>query len=162
MKRSHGLALLALLLVAGAGPLISGGAQAGNLTDAELMQAATDLAHRYDANYGAKDPAAMAALYATDGVLVSPSGPLVRGRDALLAYYTKRFASGARGHKISVTEVHVQGDGGYGISKFSVTTPDAGGALHDVRGTIVAIYGRYPDGWHLRLVEPSIPEAGGK
>jgi uncharacterized protein (TIGR02246 family) len=162
MKRSLSLALLALLLGAGAGPFISSGAHAADVTEAELMRAATDLAQRYDANYGAKDPAAMAALYATDGVLVSPSGPLVRGRDALLAYYTKRFASGAHGHKITVTEVHVQGDGGYGINKFSVTTPGAGGALHDVHGTIVAVYGRYPDGWHLRLVEPSIPEATGK
>ena len=35
-------------------------------------------------------------LYAPDGLLVSPSVPIVRGREALRAYYSNRFASGAR------------------------------------------------------------------
>jgi ketosteroid isomerase-like protein len=100
----------------------------------------------------------MAALYASDGVLISPRGPIVRGRDALTVYYTNRFASGARSHAIKVSEVHVQGDGGYGIAQFSVTVPGANGELHDVRGTILAVYHRDPDGWHLRIVEPSVPE----
>jgi hypothetical protein len=38
-------------------------------------------------------------------------------------YYVKRFASGAHGHAIKVQEVHITGDGGYGINQFSVTVP---------------------------------------
>ncbi len=38
------------------------------------MQAATELGRQYDANYNDKDSAAMAALYSSDGVLLSPSG----------------------------------------------------------------------------------------
>lgn len=64
-------------------------ASAADVTEAELMQAANTLARQYDANYAAKDPAGMAMLYAMDGVLVSPAGPIVRGREALTAYYTK-------------------------------------------------------------------------
>lgn len=150
MKRLFAPILFALL--AGAMP-----AYAADITQADLMQAAVDLGHRYDSNYAAKDPAAMASLYAADGILVSPSGPIVRGRDALKAYYVKRFASGARGHAIKVDEVHLQGDGGYSVISFSVTVPNAAGALHEERGSIVAIYGRDPDGWHLRLVQPSVP-----
>jgi uncharacterized protein (TIGR02246 family) len=156
MKRLFATALFALLT--GAAPLSAAG-----ITQAELTQAAADLGHRYDSNYAAKDPAAMAALYASDGILVSPSGPIVRGRDALKAYYVKRFASGAQGHAIKVEEVHVQGDGGYSLISFSVTVPNTAGVLHEEHGSIVAIYGRDPDGWHLRLVEPSVPpvkEAG--
>ena len=85
------------------------------------MQAATELGRQYDANYNDKNPAAMAALYASDGVLLSPSGSIVRGREALTTYYAERFASGARGHAIKVVEVHVQGNGGYGLAQFSVT-----------------------------------------
>ena len=66
-----------------------------------LMQAAIDLGHRYDTTYGTKNPAAMAEIYAEDGVLISPAGPIVRGRDALAAYYAKRFASGAHDHSIA-------------------------------------------------------------
>jgi uncharacterized protein (TIGR02246 family) len=137
-------------------------AQAADITEPELRQAATELAHRYDANYARKNPAAMAALYAPDGVLVSPAGPIVRGRTALTAYYTKRFAAGARGHVITVAEVHVQGNGGYGIAHFSVTVPNVDGKLHEVHGTILAVYQHDPDGWHLRVVEPSVPESAGK
>ena len=37
----------------------------------------------------------MAALYTLDGVLLSPSGSVVRGREALTTYYAERFACGA-------------------------------------------------------------------
>jgi uncharacterized protein (TIGR02246 family) len=146
--------ILLVQLVAAAGITAS----AADVTEAELMQAATTLAQQYDANYSAKDPAGMAALYAADGVLVSPAGPIIRGREALTAYYTKRFASGAKGHAIKVMEVHLQGNGGYGLAEFSVTVPKANGELREERGKIVSVYQHAPDGWHLRLVIPSIPE----
>jgi uncharacterized protein (TIGR02246 family) len=133
-------------------------AGAAGVTEAELMQAATALARQYDADYAAKDPAGMAMLYATDGVLISPAGPIIRGREALTAYYTKRFASGAKGHAIKVIEVHVQGNGGYGLAEFSVTAPQPDGQLREVHGSIVSIYQHDPDGWHLSLVVPSVPE----
>src|ERR1700678_4145832 len=120
MIRSLTLTLLALLVGAAATPAL-----AADVTEAELMQAATSLAQQYDSNYAARNSAGMAALYASDGVLLSPSGPIVRGRQALTTYYDKRFASGARGHAIKVIEVHVQGDGGYGLTQFSVTVPGA-------------------------------------
>jgi uncharacterized protein (TIGR02246 family) len=152
MRPHSAHALTALMIVAAVAP-----ACAAEVTEAELMQAAVDLAHRYDSNYNAKDPAAMAALYATDGTLLSPAGPAVRGRDALKAYYTDRFAAGANGHATKVLEVHVQGDGGYGINQFSVNSPQAnGGGLHEVSGRIVTIYQRDPDGWHMRLVDPTV------
>ena len=149
--------LLILFVTVTAGPAL-----AADVTEAELMQAAIELGRQYDANYANKNPAAMAALYAPDGLLVSPSGPILRGREALRAYYTKRFASGARGHAIKVVEVHVQGNGGYGLIQFSVTVPTASGELREVRGSIVTIYQRDPDGWHMRLVEPSVPEPAAK
>jgi hypothetical protein len=31
-----------------------------------------------------------------------------------------------------------------------------------VRGSIVTIYQRDPDGWHMRLVQPSVPEPAAK
>jgi uncharacterized protein (TIGR02246 family) len=155
MKSVSILALVSLL--AGAGTTSA----RADVIEAELLRAATELGRQYDANYADKNPAAMAALYATDGVLVSPSGPIVRGREALTAYYTKRFASGAHGHAIKIVEVHVQGNGGYGLAQFSVTVPRADGETEE-HGSIVAVYRHDPDGWHMRLVEPSVPEAAGK
>jgi uncharacterized protein (TIGR02246 family) len=153
MKRLSNVALLTLFVIVTAGRSL-----AADVTEAELMQAAIELGRQYDANYANKNPAAMAALYTPDGLLVSPSGPIVRGREALRICYTKRFASGARGHAIKVVEVHVPGNGGYGLAQFSVTVPLASGGTHEVHGSIVTIYQRDPDGWHMRLVEPSVPE----
>jgi uncharacterized protein (TIGR02246 family) len=157
MRKLSTVALLALLIGATVGRAL-----AADVTTAELVQAATELGHQYDANYAAKSPAAMAALYASDGVLVTPVGPIVRGKTALVAYYTKRFESGAYGHAIKVIEVHVQGNGGFAIEQFLVTVPRANGEFHQEHGIIVTILERDPDGWHMRLVEPSVTEQPGK
>jgi uncharacterized protein (TIGR02246 family) len=154
MKRLYTHSLVILLVGAAAAPGL-----AADVTESELMQAATELGRQYDANYNDKNPAAMAALYTSDGVLLSPSGSIVRGREALTTYYAERFASGARGHAIKVVEVHVQGNGGYGIAQFSVMAPRANGDLHEVDGRIVAVYQHDPDGWHTRLVEASVVPA---
>jgi uncharacterized protein (TIGR02246 family) len=122
------------------------------------MQAATALAQQYDANYAARNPSGLAALYAADGILVAPSGSIVRGRQALTIYYTNRFVSGAQGHAIKVVETHVQGNGGYGLTQFKVTVPGANRKLREELGSIVVVYRRDADGWHMRLVEPSVPE----
>jgi uncharacterized protein (TIGR02246 family) len=148
--------LTAIALVAALFGISNGSAFAAGVTETELMRAATDLGHQYDSHYAAKDPDGMASVYAADGVLLSPAGPIVRGRAAIRDYYVKRFASGARGHAIKVLEVHVQGDGGYGINSFSVNVPRPGGSLHEENGTIVAIYRHDPDGWHMGLVAPSV------
>jgi ketosteroid isomerase-like protein len=95
-------------------------------------------------------------------VLLSPSGSIVRGREALTTYYAQRFASGARGHAIKVVEVHVQGNGGYGVAQFSVMAPGANGSLHEVDGRIVAVYQHDPDGWRMRLVEANATEPASK
>jgi len=158
MRRLFTLSLLALVV----GAIVAPALAAADVTESELMQAATELGRQYDANYNNKNPAGLAALYASDGVLITPSGPIVRGREALRTYYASRFAAGARGHAIKVVEVHVQGDGGYGLAQFSVTVPRANGDLHEVDGRIVAVYQRDPDGWHMRLVEASVPEPAGK
>src|SRR5712672_1941274 len=134
MNRLLTIALPALLVGATGTP-----APAADVTEAELMQAATALAQQYDANYAAKNPAAMAALYAADGVLVAPSGSIVRGRQALTTYYANRFASGARSHAIKVVDAH--------------------GNLREEHGGIVVVYRRDADGWHMRLVEPSVRES---
>ena len=157
MKRFYTPSLLALLVGAIAAPAL-----AADVTESELMQAATELGRQYDANYNDKNAAAMAALYSSDGVLLSPSGSIVRGREALTTYYAQRFASGARGHAIKVVEVHVQGNGGYGVAQFSVMAPGANGSLHEVDGRIVAVYQRDPDGWRMRLVEANATEPAEK
>jgi uncharacterized protein (TIGR02246 family) len=129
--------------------------RADEITDQSLQRVAVDLARQYDANYAAANADGMAHVYAADGILVSPSGKIVRGRANLKTYYVARFAAGAKNHAITVTEVHVQGDGGYGLCKFAVTVRNHDGTERREEGNLVAVYKHAADGWHLALVIPS-------
>ena len=122
----------------------------------ELMQAAETLGKGYDSNYNAKNAAGMAALYASDGVLVTP-GPVISGADKLKTYYQSRFDAGAGDHVTKIAEVHVQGDGGFGIGQFSATVPTPDGGRREIKGNLATIYQHGADGWHLRLVIASVP-----
>lgn len=131
-------------------------AHAAEVSQQELMQAAEKLGKAYDENYNAKNAAGMEALYTSDGILVSP-GPVVRGADNLKSYYQSRFDAGASNHMTKITEVHVQGDGGFGIGQFSAMAPTSSGGHREIKGNLTTIYQRSADGWHLRLVAASVP-----
>lgn len=135
-----------------------GGASAAPPPTASVRDAAVQLAHDYDTFYNEKNAAAMADLYAVDGVLVSPGGKIVTGRAALLQYYRSRFVSGAVGHKITVLQASPLGDAGYSISAFSVSAPNPPPATgtRAVHGHIASVYEHDASGWHFALVEPSV------
>jgi uncharacterized protein (TIGR02246 family) len=123
-----------------------------DVTEPELLTAATEIARRWDENF-AKDPQAMASLYTADGVFISPVGVMSRGREAIAAHYAKRVAPRA-GHRSEVLEVHVQGDGGYGLTRFTAKVPGKDGRLRDAHGHTFSVYRKDSDGWHLRFSEP--------
>jgi uncharacterized protein (TIGR02246 family) len=150
-----------LLAAALVGPVAIGAgmpARAAEVTQQELMQAAETLGKGYDENYNAKNAAGMAELYASDGVLISP-GPVIHGRDNLKSYYQSRFEAGAGGHMTKIVEVHVQGDGGFGIGQFSATVPTPDGGRREIKGNLATVYEHGADGWHLRLIAASVPPA---
>jgi ketosteroid isomerase-like protein len=130
-------------------------ARAAEVTQQELMQAAEMLGKGYDDNYNAKNAAGMAALYSSDGVLVSPAA-VIRGTGDLKSYYQSRFDAGAGNHATKIAEVHVQGDGGFGIGQVSATVPMPDGGLRDIKGNLVTVYEHGANGWHLRLVIASV------
>ena len=89
-------------------------------------------------------------------MLISP-GPVVRGQAALKEYYASRFKLGITGHQTKVIEVHVQGDGGFGVGQFMIQAPLPGGGTREVHGNLATVYEHGADGWHLRLVAASVP-----
>jgi ketosteroid isomerase-like protein len=129
---------------------------AADVTEADLLAAAQSLGQQYDTNYNAKNAAGMAGLYVADGALVS-SGPVVRGQDALKTYYQSRFDAGGADHLTKIAEVHVQGDGGFGIGQFQVSVPTPEGGRREIEGNLGVVYQRAADGWHLRMVMASVP-----
>jgi uncharacterized protein (TIGR02246 family) len=125
-------------------------------SEQELRQAAASLGKGYDEAYNSKNASAMASLYTENGTLVPPGRAPVQGRQALTVYYQGRFDSGATGHMTQVNEVHVLGDGGFGIGQFSVTARGPDGAPRELHGNTVYVYEHAPDGWKLRLVTAGV------
>ena len=62
---------------------------------------------------------------------------------------------GAKDHATTISEVHVQGNGGYGIGHFAVTVPEKDGKEKREEGNLAVIYQREASGWHIKLLVPS-------
>ena len=86
----------------------------------ELTRVLTD----YEAAWGKKDAAALAALFATDGFVLSSGVPPVRGREAIQKHYT------GQGGSLALRALHfaTEGSVGYIIGGFARErgTPDVG------------------------------------
>lgn len=84
---------------------MAGQAFAADLTPEQIIQRHVDAGNR-------SDPAAMAADYAEDAVMVQP-GQSVQGRAAIQAAFTRLFGPGAPKLTITPVKVWSEGDVGY-------------------------------------------------
>ncbi len=90
MRRAAITAALALTVAVSA---CGGAQQEPGFTRADvdvIKKTAADLA----AAYGAKNVDAAIDLYSPEAVFMPPNAPLLRGKDAIRTYFTKRFAQG--------------------------------------------------------------------
>jgi hypothetical protein len=82
--------LAVALVVLGIGFALPTFAQQTNTPDPQLRQQLLSLATKFDDAYDNNDPAALAALFTEDAVLVEQSGP-VYGREAIEKHYADLF-----------------------------------------------------------------------
>lgn len=147
--------MMRILLLAAATALMIPAASAAPPSDADrvaLIQLAADL----DAVWDSGDPAAVSALYAVDGSLRMDARPIVRGRDAVQAYFVETIGRRPEGAR-HVTHVE----------NIDMLTPDL--ALVDTAVTIErdgaqerrevlaqfhnqTLAARQADGWRFRAV----------
>lgn len=89
--------------------------------------------------YNRKDAAAVAALYAEDGVLVPP-GPIATGRLAVENAWRAVFDSGRTGLRYDIRRVEAAGDLVWSVGGFTVMVPDDNGVLQERQGNFANIY----------------------
>ncbi len=137
--------------------LLMAGCMQAPQTDLEGLKAMRDV---WQTAFDAKDPAAIAAIYAEDGAVLPPNRETMSGRAAIEAFWGEFQADGI-GAEIKDTEVYALGDVGYTVGTYTAT--DAGGATID-EGKYVLIW-RYADGkWQLHRdiwnsnLPPAAPE----
>jgi ketosteroid isomerase-like protein len=100
---------LFLLIAAASFPLAARTETATDLSDAESF------VEEYLSTFNAADPVALAGLYAEDGLVLPPSGGLVRGREAIQKYWS---GSTRRSLTFSTLQKNVCGDSGFFVGNY--------------------------------------------
>ncbi len=124
--------------------LIAGCMQAPQ-ADLEGLKAMIDVSQ---SAFDTRDPAAIAAIYATDGAVMSPNNEATTGQAGVEDYWREVLASGIDLGVAKATDVYVHGDVGYEVGTYAVSELD--GAIDE--GKYVRIW-RHGDGtWRLQHV----------
>ncbi len=125
--------------------LLMAGCMQAPQTDLEGLKAMIDVSQ---SAFDARDPAAIAAIYAEDGAVMSPNSETVTGQAAIEDFWREVLASGIDLGVAKTTNLYAHGDDGYEVGTYAVTDP--GGAIDE--GKYVRIW-RHGDGkWQLQYV----------
>jgi ketosteroid isomerase-like protein len=147
MDMRYATTAFAVMLAVAAAPA---GAQQKPAPGPTAMARATALTDEVNATFNKKDPAAVAALFTTDALLVGPDGTRVQGRKALTAYFTTTFGFwGNFTYKAEVKEAHPIGSGMWADVTSTIQTSGPAGTLKSHLADIIVPVGK---GWKLRFV----------
>ena len=125
--------------------LLMAGCMQAPQTDLEGLKATIDVSQ---SAFEAGDPAAIAAIYAEDGAVMSPNSETVTGQAAIEDFWREVLASGIDLGVAKTTNLYAHGDVAYEIGSYAVTDPD--GTIDE--GKYVRIW-RHGDGkWQLQHV----------
>jgi uncharacterized protein (TIGR02246 family) len=103
---------------------------------------------KWDKAFNSGDAAAVAALYAEDGRVVTGDGTIKNGRAEIQALFQSFMDSGFGDHKIEMIDVKTNGDTAYETGKWS----GVGGDKKAYGGHLVNIYQRQSGGdWQAVL-----------
>jgi uncharacterized protein (TIGR02246 family) len=108
------------------------------------------LRDQFVSSFNSNDPAALAALYTEDAVLMPNHEPDVDGRDAIQSWYEARFKEASAKIAIAPEETQVAGDWAYDRGSATVSvTPKAGGAPMEDSGKYIVILKRVAGVWKV-------------
>ena len=124
---------------------VAGIAQAGS---DDVTAAVRSLNTKWDKALNTGDAAAVAALYAEDGRVVTGDGTIKNGRAEIQALFQGFIDGGFHDHKIEMIDVKVKGDVAIETGKWS----GVGGDKKTYGGHLVNVYERQSDGnWQAVL-----------
>ncbi len=130
-----------LVALVGAMVLAASGASAQTKPAGADEAAIAKVRTAYEKAAGTQDGAALAKLYAPDGVEMPPNGPAAKGRAAIEAFH-KAFGQQFMMHGMTITstETKVHGDYAYDVGTYKQgLMPMKGGAVVDDRGKFVVL-----------------------
>ena len=118
-------------------------------TSAEDIQAITAASEQYVDAFNRGDAAALAALFTEEGSLLPPNSPMIVGRVSIQAHFQAVLDAGVGDLKTTMIGVHVNGDMGHDVGKYTLTIqPEEGEAISD-NGKFVTIWKRQNGSWKI-------------
>lgn len=121
-------------------------AAASEQTVADELRVAED---EWEALWNAQDAAALAALYAEDGMRLPPDATRTVGRDAIEAMFNAEFEAGLENIQLETTDIGHDGNLGWIVGNNTIDFP-MGDTMGTGTGNYVVIYRKEDDGaWRI-------------
>ena len=141
-------AALPLLALVGLAPFArAAGAQAIRADSIAIL----DAARRFSAAYTRGDAAAMTALYTPDAVIFPERSDAITGREAIKRYWTLGQGRRITRHRLTPTQVVVDGKRAYDHGTYEIAGERDGKAWGPFQGKYLVVWRREPDGWRMQL-----------
>ena len=130
---------------------------------AETVTAFEGLRQAFETAYSAGNSAALGDLFTDDGDLMPPNGPVVHGRQAVVAFYQSWFDQFVTHIAIGTDETATLGDHVMGRGSYKATLrPKAGGDAIQIEGKYMNLSAPQSDGslkiarhiWNMPMPEP--------
>ena len=97
------------------------------------------------------DDAAIAALYSKDAILLPPDNPMMRGADAIEAFWQGVMNMGVRGGKLETLEVEARDDLAYEMGRFELTMQPEGSESTALTGKYVVVWKVEEGNWRMHV-----------
>lgn len=97
------------------------------------------------------DAAAIAALYSRDATLLPPDNPMMKGADAIEAFWRSAMNMGIRGGKLETLEVEARDDLAYEMGRFELTMQPGGSESTTLTGKYVVVWKVGGGNWRMHV-----------
>ncbi len=97
------------------------------------------------------DAAAVAAWYTKDATLLPPDNPMLKGTEAIRAFWQGAMDTGIKEARLETLEVEERGDLAYEVGRFELTAQPQGGDSTKMKGKYVVIWKQEGGGWKMHV-----------
>lgn len=97
------------------------------------------------------DAAAVAAWYTGEATLLPPDSPMLKGRDAIRAFWQGAMGSGGGEARLETLEVETRGDLAYEVGRFEMAVRPRGGGRAELKGKYVVVWKQEGEGWRMHI-----------
>ena len=95
------------------------------------------------------DPAAVAALYAEDAILLPPNSEMIRGRRKIEEFWSTAMQMGVKDAVLTTVELSVIGDTAHEIGNYTLKIHPQGRGPFEDKGKYIVVWKHTADGWKL-------------